>query len=64
MIEPTETEEKYTLDKFVEALASILKEDPEVLHSAPHNTPVRRVNEVEAVKTLILTYKDYVDGKE
>jgi len=61
MIEPTETEEKYTLDKFVEALASILREEAEVLHSAPHNTPVRRVNEVEAVKSLILNYKDFAE---
>jgi glycine dehydrogenase subunit 2 len=63
MIEPTETEEKYTLDKFVEALASILKEDPDVLHAAPHNAPVRRLNEADAVRNLILTYKDSVDNK-
>ncbi len=53
MIEPTETESRETLDDFVSALKSIAKEaqeNPEVLHSAPHSTPVRRLDEVGAAR--------------
>ncbi len=64
MIEPTETEVKYTLDKFAEALASIVKESPEILHNAPQNASVKRVNETEAAKKLILTYRDYLEDIE
>jgi len=55
MIEPTETESKETLDAFVEAMKQIAKEaeeNPEVLREAPVNTPVRRLDEVYAAKTL------------
>ncbi len=55
MIEPTETESKETLDKFAETLIKIKKEameNPELLHEAPHNTPVRRLNEVKAARDL------------
>ena len=45
MIEPTETETKETLDGFVDALGKIVNEDPAVLHGAPHNTAVRRIDE-------------------
>lgn len=61
MIEPTETENKATLDSFVDALAKIVEEarkDPELLHTAPHNAPVSRMDEVRAAKDLILTIKD------
>jgi glycine dehydrogenase subunit 2 len=57
LIEPTETESKETLDAFVEAMLRIAEEaqtDPELLHSAPHTTPVRRVDEVRAAKELVL----------
>ncbi len=57
MIEPTETESRETLDGFVEAMQRIAEEahrDPELLHSAPHSTPVRRVDEVLAAKQLVL----------
>jgi len=57
MIEPTETESKQTLDNFVDVLLKIADEahtDPELLHSAPHNTPVGRLNEVKAAKELVL----------
>ncbi|MBU0581391.1 MAG: aminomethyl-transferring glycine dehydrogenase subunit GcvPB, partial [Candidatus Margulisbacteria bacterium] len=53
MIEPTETESKETLDKFIEAMIKIAKEakeNPQLLLDAPHNTPVRRLDEVKAVK--------------
>ncbi len=55
MIEPTETESKETLDAFVEAMKRIAKEaeeNPELLREAPVNTPVRRLDEVYAAKTL------------
>lgn len=55
MIEPTETETKETLDGFVDALTKIVNEDPGVLHSAPHNTSVRRVDEVRAAREPILS---------
>ncbi len=57
MIEPTETEGKETLDAFVEALARIRQEaieNPDLLHSAPHSTPVARLDEVKAAKELVL----------
>jgi glycine dehydrogenase subunit 2 len=55
MIEPTETESLETLDAFADALLRILeeaKEQPALLHSAPHSTPVGRLDEVAAVKEL------------
>jgi glycine dehydrogenase len=55
MIEPTETYSKVELDKFVEVVKSIhtiINEHPEVLKSAPHFTPVKKVDEVFANKEL------------
>jgi glycine dehydrogenase subunit 2 len=60
MIEPTETESRETLDGFVEALLRIAEEartDPDLLHEAPHNAPVRRLDEVRAAKELILRWE-------
>jgi glycine dehydrogenase subunit 2 len=57
MIEPTETESKETLDTFVEAMIRIAEEahkSPELLKEAPHNTPVKRLDEVKAAKELVL----------
>ncbi len=57
MIEPTETESKQTLDAFVDALLKIADEarqDPELLKTAPHNTPFGRLDEVKAAKELVL----------
>lgn len=59
MVEPTETESLETLDAFIEAMIKIskeAKENPELLKSAPHNTPVRRVDEVRAARTPILKW--------
>lgn len=53
MIEPTETEGKETLDAFIEAMKSIareVEENPEILHTAPHHTPVRRLDEATAAR--------------
>jgi len=60
MIEPTETESVETLDAFADALLSIAQEartDPDLLHQAPHQAPVRRLDEVRAVKEPILRWK-------
>jgi glycine dehydrogenase subunit 2 len=57
MIEPTETESKETLDQFVEALVQIAEEahtNPEILKTAPHNTPYGRLDEVKAARNLVL----------
>ena len=57
MIEPTETESKRTLDAFADALLKIAQEartDPEILKTAPHVTPVGRLDEVRAAKQLVL----------
>ena len=59
MIEPTESEAKETLDAFVDAMLAIAGEaadDPTVLHEAPHNRPVRRLDEVRAVKQPVVRY--------
>ncbi|QGP91169.1 putative glycine dehydrogenase (decarboxylating) subunit 2 [Neomoorella glycerini] len=60
MIEPTETEPKETLDAFCDALIAISKEvveNPDLLHSAPHNTPVRRLDEVGAARNPVLRWQ-------
>lgn len=59
MIEPTETESKETLDSFIEAMREIAKEakeNPENLHSAPHNTPVGRLDETLAARKPVLRW--------
>ena len=58
MIGPTETESKETLDAFAEAMAAIAREAverPELLQEAPHETPVRRLDEVKAARNLVVT---------
>ena len=50
MIEPTETESKETLDAFAEVLRKIVDEPAEVLHAAPHTTPISRPDEVKAAR--------------
>jgi glycine dehydrogenase subunit 2 len=57
MIEPTETENKDTLDAFAAAMKAIAKEareQPDLLHGAPFTTPVRRCDEVKAARDLVL----------
>lgn len=57
LIEPTETENKKTLDRFIEVMKIIYDEahaDPEKLKSAPHTTPVGRLDEVKAAKELVV----------
>ena len=57
MIEPTETESKETLDAFAAALRSILGEDPEFLHQAPHTTPISRPDDVAAARNPVLCWQ-------
>lgn len=57
MIEPTESESRDTLDIYIDALIAIAKEDAAQSKTAPHETAVRRIDEVGAVKTPILTWK-------
>jgi glycine cleavage system P protein (glycine dehydrogenase) subunit 2 len=60
MIEPTETESKQTLDTFIEAMKEIARdaeENPDVLHTAPHNTPVRRLDDVRAARNPDLRWQ-------
>ena len=60
MIEPTETESKKTLDEFIEVMKKIAieaRDQREMLKTAPHDTPVRRLDDVKAVKEPKFTYK-------
>jgi glycine dehydrogenase subunit 2 len=53
LVEPTETETRETLDAFADAIAQILdeaSEDPQIARTAPHTTPVRRLDEAGAAR--------------
>ena len=57
MIEPTETESKETIDGFIEVMRKIAAEaaqDPDILHGAPHTTPISRPDETTAARNPIL----------
>ncbi len=59
MIEPTETETKRNIDAFIAAMRAIAHEaveTPELLHAAPTQSPVRRVDEVRAARQPVLRY--------
>lgn len=61
MIEPTETESKESLDSFIQAMKNIHQEihsDPELVKSAPHSTPVKRVDAVTAARKPVLSWDD------
>ena len=61
MIEPTETESKETIDAFIEVMRKIAAEaaeDPQILHEAPHSTPISRPDETAAARNPILKYQD------
>jgi glycine dehydrogenase subunit 2 len=66
MIEPTETESKPTLDAFADAMLAIAAEaqrDPDLVKRAPHDTPVRRLDEVKAARELVLTDRAGLSGR-
>lgn len=59
MIEPTETESKQTLDRFIAIMKQIAREaeeTPDVVKSAPHRTPVRRLDEARAARQPVLRW--------
>jgi glycine dehydrogenase subunit 2 len=61
MIEPTEVESKNTLDQFIDVMKKIAFEainNPDLVKTAPHTTPVGRLDEVKAARQPILTYKE------
>jgi glycine dehydrogenase subunit 2 len=62
MIEPTETEAKETLDAFADALSHVTNEPPDLLHNAPHSTPISRPNEVLAARQPILKWDAEGEG--
>jgi glycine dehydrogenase subunit 2 len=57
LVEPTESESKATLDRFVSVLEKIVSEileNPDIVKNAPHTLSVRRLDEVRAAKNPIL----------
>lgn len=59
LIEPTETENKQTLDRFVDIMVAVkqkIAQNPDYAHEAPYTLPVRRLDEVKAVKELNLKW--------
>lgn len=65
LIEPTESEDKATLDAFVEAMRRIQAEaeaDPDTLKQAPVTLPVRRLDDVRAARQLDLVYRPEATG--
>ncbi len=66
MVEPTESETKETLDRFIACMTQIayeMAQDPEKIKSAPQTLPIRRPDEVAAARKPILSYKDQVREK-
>jgi glycine dehydrogenase subunit 2 len=60
LIEPTETEDRDTLDAFVAAMVAIRQEaeqSPEMVKGAPHTLPVKRLDDVKAARELDLVWK-------
>lgn len=67
MIEPTENESKETIDGFISVMHQIAqesRENPDMVKSSPHNTPITRVDDVLATKHPILTYKQMVSNSQ
>lgn len=61
MVEPVETESLETLDNFIDIMKRIAKEakeNPDLLKNAPHNTIVRRLDEVAAARNPKITFDD------
>ena len=66
MIEPTETEARETLDRFIDAMKQIALEivtDPDKVKHAPYMLPVRRPNDVLAARKPLLSYRDQLREK-
>ena len=66
MIEPTENESKETLDGFIAVMRQIAEEaktNPDEVKSAPHTTPIGRVDDVLAAKHPVVTYRQMIDER-
>ena len=60
MVEPTENESKETLDGFIAVMRQIAEEaasDPDLVKTAPHDTPIGRVDDVLAAKHPVTTFR-------
>lgn len=59
MVEPTESESKERLDNFIDVMRKIaeeIKQNPEMVNSAPHNAPIKKVDETLAARKPDLNY--------
>jgi glycine dehydrogenase subunit 2 len=60
MVEPTESESKEALDAFCDAMLAIAREaeeEPEVVRGAPHEAPLRRLDEATAARRPYLRWR-------
>jgi glycine dehydrogenase subunit 2 len=67
MVEPPESESKETIDVFIDAMIKIAAEaktNPDLLLTAPHNTRIKRADDVLAAKRPILHYDDELKIKD
>ena len=67
MIEPTENESKDTIDGFIATMHKIAVEartNPDLVKSAPHNTPIGRVDDVLAAKHPVVTYQQLISDQQ
>jgi len=67
MIEPPESEGKEILDDFINIMIKIsheAKDNPDLLKTAPHITPISQTDDALAVKQAILTYDDELQNKD
>jgi glycine dehydrogenase subunit 2 len=65
MVEPAENESKETIDGFIAVMRRIAEEartNPDLVKSAPHNTPIGRVDDVLAAKHPVVTYRQLMSG--
>lgn len=64
MFEPTESESKEELDRFIDAIQAIAAEDVDVVKAAPHTTPVKRLDEATAARKPVLRWHtlDRIEG--
>lgn len=62
MIEPTETEDKGTLDSFIDAMKRIAEEEPSLAKEAPNKTKVGRLDEAKAARNPVLRWRPGAKG--
>ena len=66
MVEPTETETKETLDRFIDAMYAIAAEaeaNPDLLKDAPHSTPIGRLDEAAAARRPVVRWEASVEDE-